>query len=94
MKRVGEALNYTCHPCTPYTPKQYDETIVPSSDDVNLEGSPEENKNLCEKKLENRSSPFPTTTISTIPVTTKTITYGAASGNLLFILMIYNFQNF
>jgi len=48
MKRMGDALRYMCHPCTPYTPKQYGETIVLSSDDINPEGiSPEESLILC-----------------------------------------------
>ena len=50
MKRMGDALGYRCHPCTPYTPKQYDETIVPSTDDINPEGvSPEESLILCKE---------------------------------------------
>ena len=50
LKRVGDALRYRCHPCTPYTPKQYDETIVPSTDHINPEGvSPEESLILCNR---------------------------------------------
>jgi len=50
MKRMGDALGYRCHPCTPYTPKQYGETIVPSTDDISPEGvSPEESLILCKE---------------------------------------------
>lgn len=50
MNRMSDALNYRCHPCTPYTPKQYDETTVPSISDTNLEGiSPEESLTLCKE---------------------------------------------
>ena len=50
MKRIREALGYKCHPCTPYTPKQYDETIVPSTDDIDPEGvSPEESLIFCKE---------------------------------------------
>ena len=50
MTRMSNALGYTCHPCTPYTPKQYDETIVPSTDGINLVGvSPEESLILCKE---------------------------------------------
>jgi len=46
IKRVGEALNYTCHPCTPYTPKQHSETFVPSIYDIIQEGIYSENVSL------------------------------------------------
>lgn len=50
MNRMSDALNYRCHPCTPYTPKQYYETTVPSTIDINLEGlSPEERLTLCKE---------------------------------------------
>jgi len=50
MKRMGDALEYRCHPCTPYTPKEFDETIVPSTDDINPEGvSPEDSLILCKE---------------------------------------------
>ena len=53
MKRMSDALNYTCHPCTPYTPKQYDETIVPST--VYPEGiSPEESLFLCKNSSQGK----------------------------------------
>jgi len=53
MKRMGDALKYRCHPCTPYTPKQYDETIIPSTDGINPDGvSPEESLILCNRTLE------------------------------------------
>jgi len=48
MKRLGDALGYRCQPCTPYTPKEHGETIVPSTDDIDPEGvSPEESLILC-----------------------------------------------
>jgi len=50
MKRMGDTLGYRCHPCTPYTPKEFGETIVPSTDDINPEGvSPEESLILCKE---------------------------------------------
>jgi len=50
MKRMGDALGYKCHPCTPYTPKQWDETIIPSTDGTLPEGvSPEESLILCKE---------------------------------------------
>ena len=53
LKRIGDALRYRCHPCTPYTPKQYDETIVPNTNDINLdEISPLEILILCNKTRE------------------------------------------
>ena len=81
MKRMGDALRYRCHPCTPYTPKQYDETIVPSTDAINPDISPEESLILCnenaEKTLSNVSN------MSTIRLTTTAFSNGAASGNLI-----------
>ena len=65
MKRIGDALRYRCHPCTPYTPKQYDETIVPSTDDLNPDGvSPEESLILC--KI-NKDHPIPTPSTTEVP---------------------------
>ena len=65
MKRMGDALGYRCHPCTPYTPKQYDETIVPSTDDLNPhEVSPEEILVLCKRNITDQ--PIPTTTSTTV----------------------------
>jgi len=54
MNRMSGALKYRCHPCTPYTPKQYDETTVPSTSDINLdEGlSPEKSLILCKKLVD------------------------------------------
>jgi len=50
MKRMGDALGYRCHPCTPYTPKEFGETFVPSTDDIDPEGvSPEESIILCKE---------------------------------------------
>jgi len=56
MKRMWEALGYRCHPCTPYTPKQWDKTIVPSTDGINPDISPEESLILC-KSLPSTSNP-------------------------------------
>jgi len=65
MKRTGDALRYRCHPCTPYTPKQYDETTVLSTDDVNPEGiSPEESIILCNGNQKQEQSTFNSTYIS------------------------------
>lgn len=50
MKRMGDALGYRCHPCTPYTPKQYGGTIVPSTDGIDPDGiTPEESLILCKR---------------------------------------------
>jgi len=57
MKRMGDALEYMCHPCTPYTPKQYSETVVPSTDGINPAGvSPEESLILCKETLTGKNS--------------------------------------
>jgi len=66
---------------------QYDETIVPSTDDINPEGvTPEESLVLCnenaEKTLSNVSN------MSTIRLTTTAFSNGAASGNLICQLLI------
>jgi len=50
IKRMGDALGYKCHPCTPYTPKQWSETIVPSTDGINPEEvSLEESAVICKE---------------------------------------------
>lgn len=50
MMRMGDSLQYRCHPCTPYKRRQYVETIVPKTDDFSPAGvSPEESLSLCEK---------------------------------------------
>lgn len=48
MKRMGDALEYRCHPCTPYRPKQFSVTIVPDIGGIDLDNiSPEEIYILC-----------------------------------------------
>lgn len=48
MKRMGDALGYRCHPCTPYKRKQYGETKVPDTDNISPDGvSPEESLIMC-----------------------------------------------
>jgi len=49
MKRMWDALGYRCHPCTPYTPKQWNVTIVPSTDGINPDISPGESLILCKE---------------------------------------------
>lgn len=59
MKKMGDALKYRCHPCTPYTPKQYDETIIPSTH-INQGISPEEALVLCNGNISNgQAMPLP-----------------------------------
>lgn len=36
MKKMGDALGYKCHPCTPYKRREYGGTVVPSTDDFSL----------------------------------------------------------
>jgi len=53
MKRMGEALDYQCHPCTPYRRKEHNDTIIPSFDGISPEGiSPDESRILCERYQE------------------------------------------
>jgi len=80
MKRMGDALRYQCHPCTPYTPKQYDETIVPSTDAINPDISPEESFILCNGNMGQRPSTLSTTTNSIIEFTTTPITIEESFG--------------
>jgi len=80
MKRMGDALRYKCHPCTPYTPKQYDETIVPSTDAINPDISPEESIILCNGNGYQRPSTLSTTTNSPIEFTTTPIKIGESFG--------------
>ncbi len=48
MKRMSNALNYTCHPCTPYKRKEHSEIVVPTMEGISPEGlSPEESLTLC-----------------------------------------------
>ncbi len=60
MKRMGDALEYKCHPCTPYKRKEYGRTDAPNAEDINLEAlSPEDILNLCKTS----TAPSATTTI-------------------------------
>jgi len=53
MKRMGDALGTICHPCTPYKPKQYGETIVPPFDGINPDKmTQEEIFELCKRYRE------------------------------------------
>lgn len=48
MKRMGDALGYRCHPCTPYKRKEHGETVVPNTDSIDPNGvSPEESFEMC-----------------------------------------------
>ena len=51
MKRMGDALEFRCHPCTPYRPKQFSETVIPDiSSGIDLDKvSPEEILALCKE---------------------------------------------
>jgi len=74
VQKMGDALRYRCHPCTPYTPKQYDETIIPSTDGLSPEGfSPEESLMLCKGNQSNLESILPSSDILQIP--SKNIQY-------------------
>jgi len=49
MNKIGDALQYKCHPCTPYKRKEYGGTVVPSTEDISsIEGlSLEQIHGLC-----------------------------------------------
>jgi len=47
LKRMSSALGYRCHPCTPYKRRQHGNTIVPSTDGISPDISPEESLVLC-----------------------------------------------
>jgi len=80
MKRMGDALGYKCHPCTPYKRKEYGGTVVPSTEDISsIEGlSPEQIFVLC-KDYDHRgqelmvSSTTPSTTTSALTTRPTTI---------------------
>jgi len=87
MKRMGDALGYRCHPCTPYKRKQYDRNIAPNTDHINPEGvSLEESLVLC-KDYDHRgalivsSSTALTTTSSTSTVSSSTTAATEAPGS-------------
>jgi len=74
MKSMGEALNYTCHPCTPYKPKLSSINSVPNTDNISPL-SPEDSLIFCKGFGDVGQSNFPTTfstTTSTEPTTTTT----------------------
>ncbi len=76
MKRMGDALGYRCHPCTPYTPKEHGETFVPSTDDIDPEGiSPEESLILCKENQIQGQGHSPS-------LGTSTTSQGASPGSL------------
>lgn len=74
MKRMGDALEYRCHPCTPYRPKQFSETVIPDISRIDLDQvSPEESFALCKEYQDQDQSILPL--ISTTE----------SSGNYMFI---------
>ncbi len=74
MKRMGDALEYRCHPCTPYKRKQYGETIVPDTSNINPDGvSPEESLIMCKEGLQETTTISPVTTQA--PTTTTSTIY-------------------
>ncbi len=72
MKRMGHALNYTCHPCTPYKRREYGEVLVPNTDDISSDGfSPRYSVILCKEYGVDEKGQlilWSTTTTSTTPV--------------------------
>ena len=63
MKRMGDALEYRCHPCTPCKRRQYGETKVPDTSNINPDGvSPEESLIMCKKGLQETTTAAPVTT--------------------------------
>jgi len=79
MKRMGDALGYRCHPCTPYKRKEYGNTVVPNTDHISSEGvSPEDSYTTCKGYSDHQgqsiSSPITSTTTTFRPVTTTTTT--------------------
>jgi len=85
MKRMGDALGYKCHPCTPYKRKEHGENIAPNTDDISPEGvSPKESLLLCkeynhhgQQVMTSSTAPPTTTPASTTKLTitsTTTIT--------------------
>ena len=47
MKRIGDALDYRCHPCTPYKWLIYGFNTLPSTDSISADISQEEILILC-----------------------------------------------
>ena len=82
MKRMGDALQYKCHPCTPYKRKEYGGTVVPNTEDISsIEGlSPEHIFVLCkdydhhgQKLVVSSTAPSSTTSkFTTTPTTIAT----------------------
>jgi len=67
MKRMGDALGYRCHPCTPYTPKQWDETIIPNTGSISQEGvSPEEALIICKENHSQANETVITSTVTSL----------------------------
>ncbi len=86
MKRMGDALEYRCHPCTPYKRKEHDVTIVPETDNINPDGvSPEESFILCK----NHGALIETTTLNNLMSITEglwiaLLSYNHSSINYIF----------
>ena len=67
MKRMGDALEYRCHPCTPYKRNLYGETTPPSTEGISQDISPEEIVILC-RNYDHRGDLIEDTTTSTSKV--------------------------
>ena len=61
MKRMGDALGYRCHPCTPYTPKQYNQTFIPRTHIIQ-EGFQSENVLVVCDENKSKENNFSTST--------------------------------
>jgi len=67
MKRMGDALGYRCHPCTPYKRKEHSAPPAINTEDINPEGiSPEESLIMC------KGFEFSDQTENKLPSTTST----------------------
>ena len=92
MKRMGDALEYRCHPCTPYKRKQYGETKVPDTSNINPDGvSPEESMKMCKDGfgLQETTTVSPITTLP--PPTTTTSKFQIFQNRINFIrIVVFN----
>ena len=80
MKRMGDALQYKCHPCTPYKRKEYGGTVVPNTEDISsIEGLSLEQIHVLCKDYDHHgqqlmvSSTAPSSTTSKFTTTPTTI---------------------
>ncbi len=90
MKRMGDALEYRCHPCTPYKRKQYGETKVPDTSNINPGGvSPEESFIMCKGGFQETTTALPVTTLA--PTTTTGL---VNFFHLIFILLFLLYFQF